>query len=163
MPIPRLNTTALTGRSSELHVAAELTFLGIPVFTTENPFTRADLLVEVADEVKRLQVKTMMWRKDRNYFFARPETRGKKKYGDTIDFFVFFCREENTYFIVPFDVATQVSEVTWTPERLRYYDGGAHRKVDLEEFRGAWHLLLPDKISDWRKERLDRCNGQYAP
>lgn len=159
MPAPRFSTTThLTGRSSELHVAAEMTYLGIPVFTTENQFTRADLLVEVAEQVKRVQVKTMMWRETRRYFFARPETSGKRGYGETIDFFVFFCREENLYFIVPFEVAIQVYEVSWTPTRLREKKGGAPRKVDMDKYINAWDLLLPSELSDWRQQRLADCN-----
>lgn len=153
---PKLHTTnSIKGRSTELHVMAELTFLGIPVFTTEHPHTRADLLVEIGDGIKKVQVKTMMWRSDRNYYFARPEDSRSEGYGDTVDFFVFFCREENEYFIVPYDEATKVYEVTWTPKHLRQSSGGANRKVDLDEYRQQWELLLPSDPSNFYVEQLN--------
>src|SRR5690606_7779073 len=96
--------TTLIVRSTVLHVLAELTFLGIPAFATEHPYTKADIIVEMGGVLRRIQVKTLCYReRDKLYrcTVARNDRKGSSDYSEGIDFFVLYAREENAYFVVP--------------------------------------------------------------
>lgn len=157
---PQLNTTArITGLSAELHVRAELTYLGFSVFVTDHPYTRADLVVEMGECLVRIQVKTMVWRRRDSHYRVHPEDARRSPYGGKIDFFVFYAREDNEYFVVPYVEAANIGEITWRPAYIDKRKGGRQPKFESEKYRNAWDFLYAfagQKPTDWQRERLQR-------
>lgn len=108
-------STKQKGDISELRAMAELTELGLDVYTPYGEDCRSDLIVDTDDELLKLQVKTSRKIDESKIEFNchstrsnYTETTGHDYRGDIDAFVVFYPKTESLYY-VPVDVAPKTS------------------------------------------------------
>jgi hypothetical protein len=149
-PDPLRKNTKLTGERSEaafLHKAASL---GFGVAKPWGDSLRYDFILDNGQRLWRVQVKSTESIRAQAYETRATYTTGKGRAVYTradIDFLVAHVAPLDVWYILPVEVCTPAP-------MLRFYPHRTAKKMRLEPYREAWHLLQSSDSPDSRS-RID--------